>query len=189
MEILTKIELEMRLPEIVEKIKNGAIFIYPTDTIYGIGCNALDREAVAKLRKLKSGREGIPFSVWVPSLKWIKDNCKISKKAEDWLKKFPGQCTLILPLKNKEAIADNVAPNIGTVGVRFPDHWFGEVVKLTGIPIITTSANKGGQPFMTRAEDLDTEIELEVEMMIYEGEKKARPSKIINVGKDEIKER
>ena len=48
MEVLTETELRMRFDEIVDKIKNGAVFIHPTDTIYGLGCNALDEKAVEK---------------------------------------------------------------------------------------------------------------------------------------------
>ena len=56
MEILTQAELRMRIDEILEKIENGAIFVYPTDTIYGIGCNANNKESVKKIRELKEGR-------------------------------------------------------------------------------------------------------------------------------------
>ena len=52
MEILTKTELRLRYNEILQKIAAGAIFIYPTDTIYGIGCNALNEKSVTKIRKI-----------------------------------------------------------------------------------------------------------------------------------------
>ena len=60
MEILTKHELRLRKREIADKIKNGAVFIHPTDTIYGIGCNATDDQAIQKIRKLKE-RPTTPF--------------------------------------------------------------------------------------------------------------------------------
>ena len=77
MEILTKREVLMRKKELFRKIKEGAIFIYPTDTIYGIGCNAQDENAVLKIREIKN-RPDTPLSVWVPSLKWIKENCELT---------------------------------------------------------------------------------------------------------------
>ena len=75
------------------------------------------------------------------------------------------------------------------MGVRIPDHWFSQVVEALGFPIITTSANKTGQPFMTSLENLDSEMKMKVDFIIYEGEKKARPSKIIDLVKGNIKER
>lgn len=188
MEILTTAEVKLRFEELIEKIKKGSVFIHPSDTIYGLGCNALDVKAVDKIRKLKE-RPDSPFSIWVPSLDWIEENCKLTKKSGEWLSKLPGAYTLIVPLKNKEAIAKNVSPNVKTIGIRYPDHWFGRFVELLGMPIVTTSVNKAGEPFMTSIENLDVDIAKGVDFLVYGGEMKSRPSKIINIEKEEVKER
>ncbi|NQV91959.1 Sua5/YciO/YrdC/YwlC family protein [Candidatus Woesearchaeota archaeon] len=184
MEVLTELELRMRFDEIVEKIKEGVIFIHPTDTIYGIGCNALLEKSVEKIRELKERPEA-PLSVWVPSKKWIEKNCI----EHEWLDNLPGPYTLIMPLLNKKSVAPSVVKGKETLGVRLPDHWFSKVVAKLEFPIVTTSANKTGEPFMTKLENLDDDIETEVSFMIYEGEKKARPSKLVNVEKEEVQER
>ena len=88
METLTKTELRLRYTEIAERIRNGAVFIYPTDTIYGIGCGALDKNAVEKIRRLKE-RQTNPFSIIAPSKEWITENCIITKEAKDLLNKLP----------------------------------------------------------------------------------------------------
>jgi L-threonylcarbamoyladenylate synthase len=188
MEVLTKTEFLMRKEEIINKIKKGTIFIHPSDTIYGLSCNALDEKAVDKIRKLKD-RPETPFSVWVPSLEWIKQNCSLNKEGEEWLKKLPGPYTLIIKLKNKKSVAKNVSPNNISLGLRMPQHWFNDLVKFLGFPIITTSANKAGLPYMTSLKDLDSEISKGVDFIIYEGEKVSRPSKIINLVKKEIMDR
>ena len=188
MEVFAQTELRLRLDEIIDKIKKGALFIHPTDTIYGIGCNALDTASIEKIRRLK-GRPTSPFSIWVPSLSWIQENCQINEECNHWLERLPGPFTLLLPLKNKEAISPNVIPGITTIGIRYPNHWFTKVIKECRIPIVTTSANKSGYPFMTSIENLDFDIEKEVDFMVYEGEKKARPSKIIDITGDKIIER
>lgn len=188
METLTKTELRLRYTEIAERIRNGAVFIYPTDTIYGIGCGALDKNAVEKIRRLKE-RQTNPFSIIAPSKEWITENCIITKEAKDLLNKLPGPYTFILRLKNKNAVANNVNQGQETIGVRIPDHWFSDVIRELGFPIVTTSANRSGQPFMTSLDDLDQAIKDGVDFIIYEGRKEGKPSKIINLVEGKIKER
>jgi len=189
MEILTKKEFLMRKKELAKKILAGAIFIYPTDTIYGIGCNALNEESVKKIREIKNRPEN-PFSVWVPSIDWIKENCEITKEQEkEYLNLLPGPYTFIMELENKEAVAKSVHPTNGTIGVRLPDHYLSEFFTELGIPIITTSVNKKDESFMTTIENLDPDIEREVEFIILEGELRGRPSKVINLITNKIVER
>jgi len=189
MEVLTKHELRLRKREIVEKIRKGAIFIHPTDTIYGLGCNALNDKAVQEIRRLKE-RQNTPFSVWIPSKDWIKENCENSLSFEKWSKELPGPYTLITKLKNKTSIASNI-PDIknNTLGVRMPDHWMQEIVGDLGVPIVTTSANKVGKEFMTSLENLDPEIKKGVDFIIYEGKKKAHPSRLVNLADEKVTER
>jgi len=179
MEILTRYELELNRREFINRIKKGAVFIHPTDTIYGLGCNALDEKAVKKIRKIKGSGPNKHYSIWVPSLDWIKKNCQSSKELDKWLKELPGQYTLIIKT-NKNIFSIEVTPN-KTIGIRHPDHWMKDIIKELGLPIITTSANKTGEHFMTSIEDLNPEIKRELDFIIYEGNKKARPSKIVNL--------
>ncbi len=176
-------------PFVIEAIQNGSVFIYPTDTIYGIGCNAQDSDAVNKIRKMKS-RISNPFSVIAPSLDWIKENCIVPKEGEEWLKKLPGPYTLILKLKNKDCIAKEANMGLNTLGVRMPKHWIKDIAEELGIPIISTSVNKSGEEYMTSLEDLDDSFKENVDFVIYEGKKEGRPSKIIDLsGKIRIIER
>ena len=77
---------------IARQIKSGAIFIYPTDTVYGLGCNAEDIRAVKKLRQIKGTDH--PFSVIAPSKQWIQD--RLNVKFPEFLEKLPGPVTLIM---------------------------------------------------------------------------------------------
>ena len=188
MDIITRDDLRVQLQSVLDSIKAGVIFIHPTDTIYGISCDATNEESVAKIRELKE-RPTTPFSIWVPSLDWIHDSCVITKEAEEWLEKLPGPYTLIMKLKNKKRVASNVALEMDSIGIRLPDHWFSGVVAAFGKPVITTSVNKSGEPFMTSREDLDQHIAHSVEFMVDEGVKKGRPSKIVHVEEGAVKER
>ena len=186
MDILTKEELIIKKKKIIEIIKSGKVFISPTDTIYGLSCDATNEKSVKKIRQIKN-RPDLPFSILVPSIDWIRENCLINEKVEQWLNKLPGPYTLILKLNNQNYIAKNVAPNVDSIGIRFPDHWFTKFVQDLGFPLITTSVNKTGQEFMISLDNLNEDVKNQVDFIIYEGEKKARPSKIINIGTREVK--
>jgi len=185
MQVITKSELKLRQRELKIKIKEGYVFIHPTDTIYGVGCNALDSNAVKKIREIK-GKYEHPFSVIAPSKEWIKQNCIVTKEAEQWLDKLPGPYTLILKLKT-ECIAPEVNPKSNSLGVRIPDHWFSQLVEAIGVPIVTTSANYTGKCPMTSLDNLNHEIKNTVDFTIYEGEKKGKPSNIIHLEGEETK--
>ena len=190
MQILSRDEYNLRKEELLLKIKQGAVFIYPTDTIYGLGANALNHNAVNKIRQAK-GRYERPFSVIAPSKEWIRENCEVNEKTEEWLEKLPGPYTLILKLKNKEAVEQNVNTNLSTLGVRIPDHWSTDIAKELNIPIITTSANLTSKEFMTSLTNLDVNVRNKVDFMINQGEIKGKPSTLIDLTKEqvEVKER
>lgn len=189
METLTKSEVMIRREELLQRIAEGEVFIHPTDTIYGIGCDATSEKAVKKVRRLKE-RQDTPFSIWVPSKEWVTENCVVTKEVEKWLGQLPGPYTLVVRLKNKSAIAKSVNPGNETIGIRWPNHWFHAFVERLGAPIITTSANRTGKMFMTSLEDLDNEIKKGVRFVVYEGEKRGKPSKIVNlVNGEQVRER
>lgn len=176
MRIVNKEELKIYRKDFLEKIHSGKLFVYPTDTIYGIGCDATSDFAVDKLREAKH-RPSNPFSVIAPSKEWIKANCEVD---EEHLNHLPGPVTLILKLKNKNAISGHVNNNMDTVGVRIPSHWISDFVSELGKPVITTSVNVQGEEYMTHMDNIHSEIKGKVDFAVNEGEIKGRPSKIIN---------
>lgn len=184
MRLFIKEEVDLNKERILNFLENS-VFIYPTDTIYGLGCNALREDLVDKIRKIKQ-RPDQPFSVIAPSKKWIYENCNVPRKAIKWINRLPGPYTLILLLKNKNAIAENVNSNLPTIGVRIPKHWFSDVVSELNIPIVTTSPNITGGNFMTSLDDLDEEIKRKIDFIFYEGSKKGRPSDLIDLTKLKI---
>ncbi|MEM4260522.1 MAG: L-threonylcarbamoyladenylate synthase [Candidatus Woesearchaeota archaeon] len=188
MRLLTKEEFILNFNKYIREIKTS-VFIYPTDTIYGIGCNAQDDDCVNYLRVLKKSIQ--PFSIIPPDIDWINKNCVLNKKEKYWLKKLPGPYTLILKLKNKNAISSLVNNGKKTIGIRIPNHWFAKVVNKLGLPVISTSANISGQDFMTNIDNLHNSLKKKVDYIIYEGEKVGRPSTIVDLtsSKTFIKER
>ncbi|MBI2101870.1 threonylcarbamoyl-AMP synthase [Candidatus Woesearchaeota archaeon] len=179
MRILNFEETNLERQSIIDSIINGSVFIHPTDTIYGIGCNAQNSDAVKKVRQLK-GRAASPFSVIAPSIDWINENCIITKESGEWLSRLPGPYTLILRLK-KECVAKEVNPGLRTLGIRIPNHWIRKLIADAEVPVVTTSVNRSNEDYMTSLEDLDPAIKSGVDFAIYEGKKEGKPSKLVDL--------
>src|SRR3989338_3143063 len=173
MEIISRQQFLANKSRYFNKILAGAVFIYPTDTIYGIGCDATNAAAVRRIREIKRRAQN-PFSVAVPSKKWIESNCSLSSGARKWLKKLPGPYTLLLKLKSKSAVAASVHPKTEVLGIRMPGNWFSKIVAELDIPIVSTSANITGKKHMTSMSDLNPQVAKKVDFIIYEGRKAAR---------------
>jgi L-threonylcarbamoyladenylate synthase len=155
------------------------IFIYPTDTIYGIGCNAEDENLVAKIREIKN-RDKKPFSVIAPSVNWILENFETSK--EEIEKYLPGKYTLILKKKNPNFL--NWVSDNERIGVRIPDVDFTIELQRTGKPIVTTSVNISGEPFATDITEIDEKILEEVDDIYDYGKLSGNPSTLVIDGKE-----
>ncbi len=179
MEIIEKQKFLQNLQDYKKRIENGAIFVYPTDTIYGIGCSALHPEAILKLRQAKKQKDR-PFSVIAPSRDWVIENCEVSGTADQWLLKLPGPYTIILKSKDG-AVHDDVNLRTKTLGIRLPNHWITEAVKTINLPIITTSVNTTGGRFMQELGDIDENVKQHIDFVIYEGKRKARPSTVVDI--------
>jgi len=95
---MNKKQLLENQKEFVNEIRKGKIFIYPTDTVYGIGCDATNVAAIDKVRRIKQSDQK-PFSIIVPDKSWILENCIIEQGHSDYLNKLPGKFTFIIKLK------------------------------------------------------------------------------------------
>jgi len=167
--------LGSRGKEIVEEIREGAIFIYPTDTIYGIGCSALKKKSVQKIRRMKKSRKD--FSVIAPSKKWILENLKVRHKSH--LKRLPGKYTLIFEKKRKKFLFD--CSKTGKLGARIPKNNFTKLVRSAGVPFVTTSVNVSGKKHIRRISQIPKSFLKNVDFVIDSGVLGGRPSRILDL--------
>jgi len=166
--------------DFVEDINNGAVFIYPTDTIYGLGCDATNEGAVKKIKELKYRDADKPMSVIAPSVDWIKEHCEVT---DEMIEKYlPGPYTIIVKKKDAGFMKDVASGD--TLGVRIPDCEFTKLVEKAGVPFITTSVNFAGEPFAVKISDIDSKILDAAEIVIGVGELDGRPSTLIIDGKE-----
>ncbi|MFC1710801.1 L-threonylcarbamoyladenylate synthase [Nanoarchaeota archaeon] len=167
------------MDKISQQIKSGKIFVYPTDTIYGLGCNAEDEKAVQKIKNLKKRDKDKPLSVIAPSIEWIKQNCIVDVDLEKYL---PGPYTIILKKNNPEFLKH--ISSTDSIGVRIPDNDFTLKVQGAEKPFITTSVNLEGQAFATKVLEVPKEILDCVDVIVDVGELSGRPSTLIINGKE-----
>jgi len=151
--------------DFVDDIKHGAVFIYPTDTIYGLGCDATNLESVGLIKKMKYRDRDKPMSVIAPSVEWIKEHLVVEEAIIE--KYFPGPYTLILKKKNPDFMK-HISSN-DSIGVRIPDCEFTELVEKAGVPFITTSVNFVGKPFAVKISDINHDILDAVDIVIIDG--------------------
>jgi len=142
---LTK-ENEMEVvAEAIEILKRGSAIVYPTDTCYGLGVNALDASAIKRIFKIKQRPSSKPVPLAIKNVIWAKELAYIDSKQEKILNAiWPGQVTVVL---NKKSIIPDIATaNQKTVGLRVPDHKFTDLLLAKfGYPITSTSANISGE--------------------------------------------
>lgn len=154
-------------------IKQGGIVIFPTETVYGIGANALDKEAVKKLYKIKQRPLSKPISLLVSDMNMVNQIAKDITDLEYKLMEtfFPGPFTIIL--KKKEIVPDIVSANTDTVGIRMPSEEISRrLIEYANIPIAAPSANLSNKPSGTNLESIIKDFEGKVDYFIDSGESK-----------------
>ncbi len=133
------------IEEAVRVLEAGGVIVYPTDTIYGVGGNALDEKAVRKVFDIKERQLSKPLPMIIRSIKWAKELAYVKKGDEDILHKvWPGKVTVVL--NKKDIVPDILTSGHKTVGLRIADYpLVDQLLKLFGHPIVSTSANISGE--------------------------------------------
>lgn len=179
-----------------EILRQGGCVAFPTETVYGLGANALDAQAVARIFEAKGRPSDNPLIVHIAEKSMLEMLVSTpSEVAERLMEEFwPGPLTLVLP--KKDTVPDIVTAGLATVAVRIPNHdWALEILQESGLPIAAPSANRSGSPsgttWETVRDDLDglidgivcgppTEIGLESTVLDVSGEvpRILRPGKV-----------
>ncbi len=169
------------IKQIAEKLRSGAVICYPTDTVYGIGCDIFNQKAIKKIFQIKKRAKHKPFSFICSSLKNVNDYGHVSNMAYRIMRKaLPGPFTFVLP-------ASKLVPKImitkqKTVGIRVPDNNIClALIEELGNPILTTSAilDKEGDP-LSEAYEFDELLGNMIDLVIDGGMVFPDPSTIVS---------
>ena len=178
--------MEKELQAALEVLRAGGLILYPTDTVWGIGCDATNAEAVDKIYKLKQSENKTSMIVL----------CRDADMIVRYVNKAPGiafevremsEKPLTLILQGAVGVAANLIPEAGTLGVRVPNHDFcQQLLRKFGKPIVSTSANISGEPTPLKGlKDVEKVIIDGVDFVVnprFQGKPTFQPSAIIAFG-------
>lgn len=165
----------------VRILNNKGVIAYPTDTVYGIGCDIFEKEAVERVYQIKSKDRKKPLSFICEDLKHISQFAVVSDNAYRLMKRLiPGPYTFILE-------ATKLVPKVmltkrNTVGIRVPDNKIClEIVRMLGHPIVTTSANVSNEEILSDPAEIHKKFKGMLDMVIDGGILSQEPSSIIDL--------
>ena len=173
------------IKEAIRAVKGGGVIVYPTDTIYGIGCSFFSTSAIDKIYEIKQRDKSQPFSAAFNSIEQAQGYVIISQKEQETIKqkiedKSQGW-TFIVKKKSIMFLHPSFKP---TLGIRIPEHKVVKAITKEAGPIITTSANISGQPAPARFEELDKEILEKVDVVVKGTCNTKKPSIIYDLTKE-----
>ena len=170
----------------VEVLRSGGVIIYPTDTIYGLGCDITSKEAIERVLAIKGRSHKKPMSFICADLTNISQYAHVSNHAYRILKRcLPGPYTFVLP-------ATRETPRIlqtkqKTVGLRVPDHPVPmALVRELGNPIISTSANRSNEEVLTDPAELANILGSQVDLVLECGVLPVMPSSVVSLLDDRV---
>lgn len=158
------------IEEFGEILKNGGTVIFPTETVYGLGANALDEKAASKIYTAKGRPSDNPLLVHIADIEDIKPLVlDIDEKAKVLMEKFwPGPLTIVF--KKSNLIPNITSGGLDTVAIRFPsDKVARALIKSSGLPIAAPSANISGKPSPTKAQHIIDDMSGRVDGILIGG--------------------
>ena len=161
---------ENKLKECGELLRQGKIGIFPTETVYGVGADALNETAAMNIFKAKGRANDNPLIVHIADFDMLEDLVETPNEMEQKLIDafFPGPFTLIL--KRKEKVPNVVTAGLDTVGIRMPENEIAhKLITYAKRPICAPSANLSSRPSGTKLEDIQDEFDGKVAFMIDGG--------------------
>lgn len=159
-----------KIEEAAQFIKEGKLVLFPTETVYGIGANALDTNVVSKIFKAKGRASDNPLIVHICNTQMLeKLVLEIGEIEKMLIENFwPGPLTIIF--NRKACIPNNVTAGLETVGIRMPSNKIArKLIEFSNLPIAAPSANISGKPSGTKIEDIIDELDGKVDYILDAG--------------------
>lgn len=152
-------------------IREGGIVAFPTETVYGLGANALDGRAVAKIFAAKNRPAINPVIIHVARREDAQKFVHVDDRAKGLMQAFwPGPLTLILPARKEGGVSDLVSAGLSTIAIRMPSHPVAlSLIEAAGVPIAAPSANASGEPSATTPKHVEESLGARVPFILSGG--------------------
>ncbi|MFC4405198.1 L-threonylcarbamoyladenylate synthase [Haloarchaeobius iranensis] len=172
-----------------EVLREGGLVVYPTETVYGLGADALDPEAVEMVFEAKERARDKPVSLGVPDVETATEHVQATDRETEFMYEFlPGPVTVLC--QRREHVPDVLTAGREQVGVRVPDHATAlALYRTAGTPVTATSANLSGRPSVTDPADLDGAFLEHVDHVVDDGPTDGTESTVVDVERGEIHRR
>lgn len=172
------------LDDITAALKAGGLIVYPTDTVYGFGCDAFNATAVERLRQIKKSDADKPMSIICGDLLDIHKYANLPGYAFTIIKeRLPGPFTFLLPIKHPQLKI--LLPFQTKVGIRIPNHPIPlEIVKRLKSPLVSTSVNRAGHPTIAFPNIIEEQFGAELAYLIDDGVLLSDPSSVVDLTED-----
>jgi L-threonylcarbamoyladenylate synthase len=168
-----------------EALADGDLVVYPTETVYGLGANAIDADAVERVFETKGRDRSDPVSLGVPSVEAALEYTAPTATERRFLHEFlPGPVTVVVD--RTESVPDVLTAGRDRVGVRVPDHAMALELLEAFHPVTATSANVSGTGSVRHLDDLSEEIRAAAAVVLDGGETPGTESTVVDVGAGEI---
>ena len=176
--------LEEEIKHSVKLLKAGKILLYPTDTIWGIGCDATNSKAIQRIYKLKKRDDTKSMIVLLDSVEKLKEYVKdVPPLAYDLIKNSASPLTIVY--QGAQNMSKKIIAQDGTIGIRIvKGRYTSKVIELLGHPLVSTSANISGEPSATTFDQISDKVKNGVDYIVEHFQNRTRtirPSPIIKL--------
>jgi L-threonylcarbamoyladenylate synthase len=176
------------IAEAADAIRHGQPIVYPTETVYGLGADATDSDAVKRVFAAKNRNRDNPVSLAVPDTDAATEYTAPTDRERAFMEAFlPGPVTVVL--ERRPVVPDALTAGRDRVGVRVPDHDRALALLREVSPVTATSANVSGRPSARRATELDDRIREYATVVVDGGETPGGGSTVVDVAREQVHRR
>ena len=176
-------------------LKSGKVIVYPTDTVYGLGCDARNAEAIKKINKIKGEKGNKPLIALISDFGMLKKYCFVNTLQMEYLKsvweKPHPSLSLVrrgvlrpvtVILKRRPILPDELTGGLNSIAIRLPKNDFLiKIINQAGFPVVSTSLNKkGGKPLL-EVKNLEKYFKYLPDLAVDAGTLKGKPSRLVDI--------
>ena len=177
----------MNNDKILKTLEAGKLIIIPTDTVYGISCDATNIEAIKKVNEAKKRTEAKPLLILVSDIEMLKKYTQDITPLEEKLihKYMPGKLTMLF--KKNNLLSDELTASSPYIAIRIPDYpELLELIKKFNKPLVSTSANITGSDVVGSLDNLESDLKEKIDYIYDKGLLNTTPSTLLKVENEKI---